>query len=301
MEVLGFDLDELYNDYKYILKIILIIFGSIFINYILRTVVSRYFKRESARINVDPTAYNFLKNAASFIIFLIALLTIVYSIPQFKQLALTLFAGAGIIAAIIGFASQTAFSNIINGVMIVAFKPFRIGDVIEIGQREDYMGAVEEVTLRHTVIRNFENKRVIVPNTVISTEMIINRSIIDQKQVRFLDINIAHHSDLDLAIKILTEEAEKHQLLLDNRTEEDLMAGIPLVRVRVIELGGYFVKLRAYLWAKDSPDSFQIKTDLLKIIKERFDKEGIEIPFPYQHVHIINPEKPGKEHGEPEK
>lgn len=97
-------------------------------------------------------------------------------------------AGAGILAAVLGFASQTAFSNIMNGIMIVVFKPFRIGDIIEVDRQDAYMGVVADITLRHTVIQNFENKRVIIPNSVISTQIIVNRDIADQKVVRFFTL-----------------------------------------------------------------------------------------------------------------
>lgn len=168
-------------EYEVPLKIAVIVVGAFVLNKMVRFALNRYFKRESARINVDPTAYNFLKNGVSFLILVIAFLNIIYAIPSFRQLAVTLFAGAGILAAIIGFASQTAFSNIMNGIMIVVFKPFRIGDIIEVDRQDAYMGVVEDITLRHTVIQNFENKRVIIPNSVISTQIIVNRDIADQK------------------------------------------------------------------------------------------------------------------------
>lgn len=244
--------------------------------------VSAYFKRESARINVDPTAYNFLKNALTFIIVIFASLSIIYSIPTFKQLAVTLFAGAGILAAILGFASQTAFSNIINGIFIVMFKPFRIGDLIEIGNQGDaFIGTVEDITLRHTVIRNFENKRVIVPNSVISTEMIVNRTIVDEKIIRYFDVAITYTSNIDLACKIIAEEASSHPLFVDMRTTEQIEAGEPKVNVIVLRLAETGVKLRANICGNNSGESFQLITDVNKRVKERFDKEGIEIPYLY--------------------
>lgn len=276
---------EFIAQYGLYIKIVIIIVGAFIINKLVRYLVSNYFRRESRRINVDPTAYNFVKNAFSFIILIFASLSIIYSIPAFRQLAMTLFAGAGILAAIIGFASQTAFSNIINGIFIVIFKPFRIGDIIEIGNNNaEYTGKVEDITLRHTVIKNFENKRVIVPNSVISTEIIVNRSINDERIIRYLDISISYTSDLKKAISILREEAEKHPLFIDPRSEEAKEEGSPMAEVRVVELGQYAVKLRTYICGKNSGDSFILLTDLNQIIKDRFDREGIEIPYPYMNI-----------------
>lgn len=273
---------HIYIEYEPLFKIAIIIVSAFILNKLLRAMVSAYFKRESARINVDPTAYNFLKNALTFIIVIFASLSIIYSIPTFKQLAVTLFAGAGILAAILGFASQTAFSNIINGIFIVMFKPFRIGDLIEIGNQGDaFIGTVEDITLRHTVIRNFENKRVIVPNSVISTEMIVNRTIVDEKIIRYFDVAITYTSNIDLACKIIAEEASSHPLFVDMRTTEQIEAGEPKVNVIVLRLAETGVKLRANICGNNSGESFQLITDVNKRVKERFDKEGIEIPYLY--------------------
>lgn len=272
------------GNYPTVIKIIIIVATAFVINKVVRTIIGGYFKRESARINVDPTAYNFLKNALTFIIITIAALNIVYVIPAFKEVAVTLFAGAGILAAIIGFASQAAFSNIINGVMIVMFKPFRIGDVVEVGTRSDNMGVVEDITLRHTVIRNYENKRVVIPNSVISSEVIVNRSISDPRMIRFLEIGISFTADIDRAIAIIREEAVKHPAFIDGREPQEINNNEHPVRVIVKGISTYSIIIRAYLWAKDSPESWVYLTDMYKIVFERFRREGIEVPLPYTHV-----------------
>lgn len=270
-------------------KIAIVIFSAIAINFIVRYLVHSYFKRESPRINVDPTTYSFVKNAFTFLVVVITTISVIYMIPSFKQIAVTLFAGAGILAAIVGFASQAAFSNIINGIFLVIFKPFRIGDLIEIGKQSEYIGRVEDITLRHTIIKNFENKRIIVPNTVISNEIIINRSIIDEKVIRYLDIQVSYTADIDKAVALIQEECESHPMFIDSRTAEAIAANEDKVEVRVMRLAEYGIQLRAYVCGENSPESFVLVTDLYKIIKKRFDKEGIEIPLPYMNVILKNP------------
>jgi small-conductance mechanosensitive channel len=206
----------------------------------------------------------------------------IYTIPALRTLSVSLLAGAGILAVIIGFASQAAFSNIISGIFIVIFKPFRVGDRLKIGT--DVTGVVEDITLRHTVIRNFENKRLIIPNSVISNETLENASIGDEKICRWVEIGISYDSDIDKAMKIMEQEAMKHPDYIDNRTEEEKENKEPAVRVRVLGFGDSSVNLRAWVWAKDPPAAFRLGTDLNKSIKERFDKEGIEIPFPYRTI-----------------
>ena len=198
------------------------------------------------------------------------------------SLSVSLFAGAGILAVVIGFASQHAFANIVSGIFIVIFKPFRVGDRITIGT--DVRGVVEDINLRHTIIRNFENKRIIVPNSIISNEKIENASIGDEKICRFVEFGISYDSNIDKAMKIMEKEALKHPLHIDNRSDEEKEKNDPIVRVRVIGFADSSVNLRAWVWAKDSPDAFTLGCDLNKSIKERFDKEGIEIPFPYRTI-----------------
>ncbi len=249
---------------------------------VLRFLLNRFLMRSSEQLRVDPTHYHFLKNALSFIVFLVALIVILYGIPEFKQLGLSLFAGAGIIAAIIGFASQAAFSNIISGIFIVIFKPFRVGDVVQVGDTRT--GTIEDITLRHTVIRNFENRRFIIPNSMISEDVILNSSITDEKIANFVIVGISYDSNIDTAMQIMTDEAMAHPLLLDNRSDEDIQNGAPVVVMRVVSLSDSSVDIRATCWTKDFMDGFVLKTDLFKSIKQRFDREGIEIPFPHRTI-----------------
>ncbi len=251
---------------------------------LLRFLLGRALRKSSVELNVDPTKYYFLKNALSFIIYLGATIIFLYSVPELKNLGVSLFASAGILAAIIGFASQAAFSNIISGIFIVIFKPFRVDDVIQVGQ--GVMGRVEDITLRHTVVRNFENRRFILPNSVISSEIILNSTITDQKIANFVFVNISFNSNIGKAIELMRDEAMKHPLLIDNRSDEEKANGDPVIVVRTMSLTSYAVELRATCWSENFNDGFILRTDLLRAIKERFDQEGVEIPYP--HHTIVN-------------
>ncbi len=270
---------------KYLDYTILVI-GILLVAYItlriLRFFLNKFLNRSSTLLNVDPTQYHFIKNALSFLIYLVALIIILYSIPEFKQFGISLFAGAGILAAILGFASQAAFSNIISGIFIVIFRPFRVGDIVEISKQ--FFGTIEDITLRHTVIRDIENKRFIIPNSVISSEVIHNFNINDEKVANQIYFGIAYSADMDKATRIIQEEAEQHPFFLDGRTEEDIAQGKPKVVVRVLEWAESSVNLRATVWAENPTDGFFMKCDLLKSVKQRFDKEGVEIPFPHRTV-----------------
>lgn len=230
-------------------------------------------KRNSQSLNADPTNFIFVKNSISFILYAIGIVWIFHKIPYFKSLGAALFAGAGVLAAIIGFASQKAFSNIIGGLFILIFKPFRVNDIIEISNSR--RGTVEEITLRHTIIRDFEFKRIVIPNSQISEETIINSSITDEKIRKHIDIGISYDSDIDLAQKIIREEVSKHPLYLSS--EQD-------VETKLVSLSDSAVIIRAYVWTKDFSDAFDLQCDVLYQVKNRFDKEQIEIPFPYRTI-----------------
>ena len=249
---------------------------------ILRAILNKEINKSSDEIRVDPTKYKFLSNALGFIIYTAATIVIFLSIPEFRTVGVTLFASAGIIAAIIGFASQAAFSNIVSGIFIVIFKPFRVGDIVRISNL--YAGTIEDITLRHTVIKDFENKRLIIPNAVISAETIHNFNIVDEKVCNHIFYGISYDSNVDLATKIIQEEAMAHKNFVDNRSEEDIENGTPAVIVRLIDFGESSINLRAQVWTDDPGLGFDLKCDINKSIKERFDREGIEIPFPYRTI-----------------
>jgi small-conductance mechanosensitive channel len=246
---------------------------------IVRFIIGRFFRKAAIKLKVDPTRYNFFKNAVDFIAFLIATIIIFRSIPTFRAFGTTLLTGAGILAAIVGFASQSAFSNIVSGIFLVIFKPFRVGDRVRIGQL--YSGDVEDITLRHTVIKDFENRRIIIPNAVISNETIINSSITDERVIMFLEYNISFESDIDKASQIIQEETVKHPYCIDNRTADEIKKGEHQVMVRLIEFTEFATKLRAYAWARNPTEGFELRCDINKAVKARFDQAGIELALPH--------------------
>jgi small-conductance mechanosensitive channel len=250
--------------------------------YIFKRLYFNHIKNRTNYLKNDPTNYNFLGHFLTAMIYIVGISFAIISVPQLKTLATSLLAGAGILAVAVGFASQQALSNIISGIFIVIFKPYRVNDRIII--RDIMSGVVEDITLRHTVIRNFENRRIVIPNSVISNEALINADLLDEKICRFLEIGISYDSDIDLARKIIIEEVTSHKDYFDNRTEEEKINNAPPVLVNVISLGDSSVNFRAWVWGENSATSFLMNCDLLESIKKRFDKEGVEIPFPHRTI-----------------
>ncbi|MEX0723396.1 MAG: mechanosensitive ion channel family protein [Gracilimonas sp.] len=271
-----------------------IIFLTIIIASVTTRIINLMIKRnQKEEDNEDVTNLVFFKRSVAVLIYLTGISFAIYMIPQLRVVAASLLAGAGLFAIAIGFASQAALANVIGGLFIVIFKPYKLGDRIQV--RMDLTGVVEDINLRHTVIRNFENKRIIIPNSVISNEVVINSNYEDNKICKWIDMGISYDSDINLAKKIMKEEVLKHPLFVDNRSEEQVEDGEEIVPVRVIMMGESSVNLRAWSWANNPPDAFVMGCDLLESIKKRFDAEGVEIPFPHRTLVYKNPKPDSSE------
>ncbi|MDZ4714589.1 MAG: mechanosensitive ion channel family protein [Cytophagales bacterium] len=274
------------NQWEQIVFAIIVLAVAFLLGRIVRMILGRFFKAAARKLKVDPTRYNFFKNASEFIILLIALVIIFRSIPALRIFGDTLLTGAGIFAAILGFASQSAFSNIVSGVFLVIFRPFSVGDRVRVGQL--YNGDVEDITLRHTVIRDFENKRIVIPNTVISNEIIINSTLIDEKVCMFIELGISLDSDMSLAQQIMQDESIRHPACIDNRSEGERSRGDHQAMVRVMGFTDVGIRLRGYVWARNPNVGFEMKCELNKSIKERFDREGILLAVPLRMISYKN-------------
>ena len=274
-------------DLKYWIFVVSVLGFSLILSFTIKRILSLVIRKRLNLLNADPTNFNFLKNSVVYIILTIAIIVIINKTPALENFGKALFAGAGIIAATIGFASQKAFSNVISGIFILVFKPFRVYDTIELNNGE-VRGVVEEITLRHTIIKNYENRRVIIPNSRIGEETITNSNLLDTRIKKHINIGIGYSADIDKAKAIMFDVITSHPLFLDARTEEEIEANQPVLTLRVIDLGEYAVTIRAWAWARTNDDAFVLYCDSIEDIKKRFDREGIEIPFPYRSIVVKN-------------
>lgn len=265
------------DKYESIIAFFSIIVLMILSNWLARRAFNRLMKKSSD--NNDLTSFKFVGNALTTVIYGIGIIFIIREFPPLRAFAGSLLAGAGIIAAIVGFASQQAFSNIVSGIFIVMSKPFRVNDRLKI--KEIYSGVVEDITLRHTVIRDFENRRIIVPNAVMANEILVNADYNDDPVCKFVEFNIDFKADLEKAKSIMFEEIANHALYLDRRTEKDKEEGKPLVSVRVVRITDWALILRGEAWASNPVKAFDLYCDLIEKVKKRFDTEGVHIPYPH--------------------
>ncbi|MFH6996843.1 mechanosensitive ion channel family protein [Flavobacterium sp. FlaQc-57] len=237
--------------------------------------------RKQSNKEYDATGFKFLKHLIITIIYILGIAFALIQIPEFKIIGHSFLAGAGVISIVAGLASQQALSNIISGIFLIIFKPFRINDKITIN---NFVGTVEDINLRQVVLKDAENNRIIIPNSVISAQIIVNTNMHDTKCCKIIEIGIGYESNIEKALEIMQEEIAKHPFFIDTRTAENKKQNTPLVVARVVALADSSVNLKAWAWAKNSTDGFIMYCDLLQSIKKRFDEAKIDIPYPQQVI-----------------
>jgi small conductance mechanosensitive channel len=182
-----------------------------------------------------------------------------------------LLAGFGVAGFIIGFALQDTLGNFASGLMILLYRPFDVGDVVEIG---GIFGKVKALSMVNTTMLTLDNQTLILPNTKIWQEVIKNVTAQSKRRVDLV-FGISYSDDISKAEKILSGILEEHDLILDN----------PEPIVRLHELGDSSVNFIVRPWVK-TDDYWDVYWDVTREVKLRFDREGVSIPFPQQDVHI---------------
>ncbi|MCU7835452.1 MAG: mechanosensitive ion channel family protein [gamma proteobacterium symbiont of Taylorina sp.] len=271
--------DYVPEDFRLIAIIGSIILITIITNWIVNRAISRVMSNAKlGKSSFDQTTLRFFKRLISFTIYTLGISATLTQIPEFEIIGHSLLAGAGILTVVGGLASQQILGNIVGGFMIIFFRPFKIGDKITLNN--NYTGIVEDINLRETVVRDNENNRVIIPNSQVNSQIIVNTDHTDSHICKFIDVGIGYSSDVDKAMSIMIEEIGQHPLNVDIRTAEQKESGSPIVIVRITSLGDSSVNLRAMAWAENSRNGFALQCDSFLNIKRRFDAAGIEIPFP---------------------
>jgi small conductance mechanosensitive channel len=261
---------------------IFILFLTFLVAFLVNKAFARFIWQSAKLMQNNPTNYKFLRHTLVALVYIVGIGLAIFQVPELRTIASSMLTGAGILAVVVGFASQHALSNIVSGVFIVVFKPFRVNDRLKI--RENLSGVVEDITLRHTVLRDAENKRIIIPNSVMGNEIIINSDYTDDKIIKTVDMNVSYQSDLKRAKAIMRAAIEQHPMQCDPRNAEQMAASEEPIPVRVVALGESSINLRGWACAKNASDAFIMSCDLLETMKDAFEKEGIIIPYPHRTI-----------------
>jgi len=218
--------------------------------------------------DVDVTLQTFVTNLVRMVLLTFVIIAAISALGIQTTSFIAILGAAGLA---IGLALQGSLSNFASGVLIVLFRPYKVGDFVEAA---GISGVVEEVQILTTVLKTGDNKKVIVPNGQIMDSIITNYSANDRRRVDMV-IGVSYDDDLDKVRSTLEQLVAADDRILDD----------PACTIAVSALADSSVNFVVRPWVKTA-DYWGVMFDLTEAIKKRFDKDGISFPFPQQDVHL---------------
>ena len=249
---------------KFILAII-----TLFVGLWLIGLITKVTRKAMEKTKTDKTLIPFITNLLSWGLKLLLFI----SVASMVGIATTSFiAVLGAAGLAIGLALQGSLGNFAGGVLILIFKPYNVGELIE---AQGHLGVVKEVQIFNTILLTPDNKRVIIPNGAVSNGSVVNYSAEGLLRVDLV-IGIAYESDILKAKEVLYKAMADHELVLQD----------PQSTVAVSELADSSVNLVVRPWCKVS-DYWQVYFDITEAAKVNLEASGITIPFPQRDVHLF--------------
>lgn len=241
--------------------VVIILFG------ILGFVVKRSILRFSRKVNSNVSLVILMANVANITI-LAAGLFVALSVLNLDKTVTSLLAGAGIIGLALGFAFQDTAANFIAGVFMAFRKPIRVGDIIE---SQDFMGTVQNLNLRTTVVHTFQGQEVLIPNKDVFGNAIVNFTKTGERRVD-IPIGVSYGDDLEKAEKVALDAVKDLDGLMESKETTLFYDGF----------GDSSINFTIRLWTAvpEQPSFLQVRSDAIKAIKKAFDENDITIPFP---------------------
>ncbi|QSX75952.1 mechanosensitive ion channel [Lysobacter arenosi] len=233
--------------------------------------LARAVSRALTRAHVEPTAQQFLSRVTYVLILMVFVLAILQIC--LKVSPASLFAVLGAAGLAIGLAMKDSLSNVASGVMLVTLKPFRVGDIVDIGGKS---GKVESVSIFQTKLRGADNQTIVLPNSLITTAPIINLTPDTARRIELI-VGIGYNDSI---------EAARAAVLAIMHADKRIHAE-PAPDVVVYELADSAVKLGIRCHVSNA-DHFSTKCDLNERIKAAFDRDGISIPYPQRDVRMYH-------------
>ena len=230
-------------------------------------------KMLSKQDKMDETLIKFIDDIIYYVLLIVVILAALDQVGIETTSVLAILGAAGLA---VGLALKDSLSNFASGVMIILFKPFKIGDVVTAGGTT---GKIKEIHLFNTEFTTPDNQQILVPNSAITSGAIVNINAHDKRRVDLV-IGIGYDDDIKKAKNLLNKIVESHDKVLK---EEG-------ITVAVSELADSSVNFVVRAWA-NTPDYWDVKFDLTETIKLTFDKEGISIPYPQTDVHVYKEKK----------
>ncbi|MEJ2172815.1 MAG: mechanosensitive ion channel family protein [Woeseiaceae bacterium] len=233
-------------------------------------IVMRGLRTVLQKQQIDKTLETFVCNLVRMVLLVFVIVAAISALGIQTTSFIAVLGAAGLA---VGLALQGSLSNFASGVLIVLFRPYKVGDFVEAA---GISGSVEEVQILTTVLKTGDNKRVIVPNSQIMDSIITNYSANDTRRVDMV-IGVSYSDDLDKVRQTLKELVAAEDRILDE----------PACTIAVSELGDSSVNFVVRPWVATA-DYWGVMFDMTEAIKKRFDEEGISFPFPQRDVHVYN-------------
>jgi len=237
---------------------------------ILAGVARRMVKKVLNRYNVDSTVVKF---AGSLVYALVLVFTVVAALSKFGVETASFIAVLGAAGFAVGFALQGSLANFAAGVLILIFRPYKVGDYIDAA---GVAGTVKEIKLFTTYLATPDNVKIMVPNGMVYGNIIRNYSAHDLRRVDLM-VGISYGASIQKAMEVLTDLITDDQRILPD----------PAPQIAVSEMADSSINLVVRPWVKKD-DYWPVKFDLTRKIKESFDAHQIEIPFPQRVVHMAS-------------
>ena len=243
----------------------------LFVGFKVSRLILKLMDKSRGLSKIDPAVRSFARNSASIGMKVMVLLTAASVLGLNMTSFITIL---GTIGVAIGLSLQGSLSNIAGGLIILIFKPFKIGDFITVNGSS---GTVREIGIFYTHLTTADNSKIIIPNSVVSNETLVNASEQDIRRVD-ITVSVSYNSDIQKVKDVLIGIANNHPDVLHKPAP-------PLARVSAHSPDALDFAFR--VWCK-SENYWNVKFDLLESVKTEFDAKGISIPYPQLDVHIDN-------------
>jgi len=231
--------------------------------------LSKLFVKVMDKREVDPGLKGFLKSMVSIVLKVMLIISVAGMVGIETTSFIAILGAAGLA---IGMALSGTLQNFAGGVMILLFKPFKIGDFID---AQGYMGTVKQIMIFNTILKTPDNKTIIIPNAQIANGSMVNFSTEEQRRVD-MTFGISYDDDIDKAKEIIDGLIKADSRVLNEPAK-------PFIAVS--ELADSSVNFAVRVWANAS-DYWGIFFDMQESVKKTFDKENISIPYPQTDVHL---------------
>jgi small conductance mechanosensitive channel len=261
---------------------VLVLVAAWLIYWLLRYGINRFSRRHNLE-EADPgaeTRLRMIQRLSTVALFFVAIGLVfwIMDVSALKRVAVGMFASAGVVGIAIGFAAQTTMANLVSGVIIAFAQPIRLGDNVKI---DGEYGAVESIGLFYTYIRTWDNRRLVIPNKLLSDQTIRNYTIGDPRMPALVVLRLDYGADVEAVRAALLNEAQAHPLFLAD----------PAPTVQVVDADEMGVSVRLMAWAPTQADAWTLAVAVRESVVRRLASSAVPVGVRWSRI-ISEPQTP---------